>query len=186
MRDIALGIGAAGMIGCLVFLVAILISLIKHKPSKPKVIALCVSFAAMVTGGVMAGPTPEEDATTEVVTERTLVTETEEIVSETTEPETAQSTTTEKRTTTEEVTESTSTEAETYVVDLDFVPDYSGKRMRAFCAERSTIIVSALISEPGKLRLREQRTLNIRRKVIGRQLLFPKVTGNNRLYGLTP
>ena len=45
---------------------------------------------------------------------------------------------------------------------------------------------SALISEPGKLRLREQRTLNIRRKVIGRQLLFPKVTGNNRLYGLTP
>ena len=73
MRDIALGIGAAGMI---------------------------------------AGPTPKEDATTEAVTERTLVTEAEEASSETEEPETTQSTTTEKPTITETVTERT--EAEKY------------------------------------------------------------------------
>ena len=124
MRDIALGIGAAGMIGCLVFLVAILISMIKHKSAKPKVIALCVSFAVMVAGGVIAGPTPKEDATTEAVTERTLITEAEETVSETEEPETTQSTTAEKPTTTETVTERT--EAEKNVVDSASVPDYSG------------------------------------------------------------
>ena len=124
MRDIALGIGAAGMLGCMAFLVAILISLIKHKPVKPKVVALCVSFAVMVAGGMIAGPTPKEDATTEAVTERTLVTETVEAVSEAEEPETTQNSTTEKPATTEAVTERT--EAEKYVVDLASVPVYSG------------------------------------------------------------
>ena len=123
MRDIALGIGAAGMLGCMAFLVAILISLIKHKPVKLKVAALCVSFAVMVAGGVIAGPAPKEDATTEAVTERMIVTETEETVSETEEPETTQNTTTEKPTTTETVTERT--EAEKYVVDINTVPEYS-------------------------------------------------------------
>ncbi len=124
MRDIALGIGAAGMLGCMAFLVAILISLIKHKPVKPKVVALCVSFVVMVAGGVIAGPTPKGDANTEAVTERTLVTEAEEAVSETERPETTQNSTTEKPATTETVTEST--EAEKYVVDLNTVPEYSG------------------------------------------------------------
>ena len=124
MRDIALGIGAAGMLGCLAFLVAILISLIKHKPAKPKVAALCVSFAVMVAGGMIAGPAPKDDATTEAVTERMLVTEVEEATSETEEPETTQNTTAEKRTTKETVTEST--EAEKYVVDPASVPAYSG------------------------------------------------------------
>ena len=124
MRDIALGIGAAGMLGCLAFLVAILISLIKHKPAKPKVAALCVSFAVMVAGGMIAGPAPKDDATTEAVTERTLVTEVEEATSETEEPETTQSTITEKPAITETVTERTETEK--YVVDPASVPAYSG------------------------------------------------------------
>ena len=124
MRDIALGIGAAGMFGCLAFLVAILINLIKHKPVRPMVAALCISFVVMVAGGMIAGPTPKEDATTEAVTERSIVTETEETVSETEEPETTQNTTTEKPTTTETVTERT--EAEKYVVDPASVPAYSG------------------------------------------------------------
>ena len=124
MRDIALGIGAAGMLGCIAFLAAILISLIKHQSAKPKIAALCVSFAVMVAGGMIAGPTPKEDATTEAVTERTLVTEAEEAGSETEEPETTQSTTTEKLTTAEKVTERTETEK--YVVDPASVPAYSG------------------------------------------------------------
>ncbi len=123
MRDIALGIGAAGMLGCMAFLVAILVSLIKHKPAKPKIAALCVSFAVMVAGSVIAGPAPKDEATTESVTERMIVTETEEAVSETEEPETTQNTTAEKRTTTETVTEST--EAEKFVVDINTVPKYS-------------------------------------------------------------
>ena len=124
MRDIALGIGAAGMLGCLTFLVAILINLIKHKQVKPKIAALCISFAVMVAGGMIAGPTPKDGATIEAVTERTLVTEVEGAVSETEEPKTTQSTTTEKLTTAEMVTERT--EAEKYVVDLASVPAYSG------------------------------------------------------------
>ena len=124
MRDIALGIGAAGMLGCLAFLVAILISLIKHKPVRSKVAALCISFMVMVAGGMIAGPIPKEEATTEAVTERMLVTEVEEPTSETEDPETTQNTTAEKPTTTETVTEST--EAEKYVVDLAEIPDYSG------------------------------------------------------------
>ncbi len=124
MRDIALGIGAAGMLGCMAFLVAILINLIKHKPAKPVVSALCISFVVMVAGGMIAGPAPKEEATTEELTERTLIAEAEGAVSETKEPETTQNSTTEKPTTTEAVTERT--EAENYVVDLASIPAYSG------------------------------------------------------------
>ena len=122
MHDVMMTVGMAFFILTFACLVAVVISFIKYKPTKPKVIALCISFVLMLVC-VVATP---KDEKTESVTEFTeRMPDAEEETSEEAVTETEQPITTESKTSTG--SEENTTEKESFVLDIASIPAYADK-----------------------------------------------------------